>query len=183
VEPLDLVGDVDSRRDHIRGALDAPVTLVEYGDFQCPYCRQAEGVVRELLEAFGDDLRLVWRHLPLSHIHPDAQHAAEAAEAAGAQGAFWEMHDMLLAHQAELRPVDLVRHADDLGLETEPFREALRRHAYAERIAADVATAEASGAPGTPTFFVNAKRHEGAYDFDTLASVVRDAGATFRESR
>jgi protein-disulfide isomerase len=148
--------------------------------FQCPYCRQADSVVRELLETFGDDLRLVWRHLPLSHIHPDAQHAAEAAEAAGAQGAFWEMHDMLLAHQDRLWPIDLVRSAEELGLDTEPFREALRRHAYAERIAADVATAEASGATATPTFFVNAKRHDGAYDFDTLASVVRDAGARER---
>jgi len=100
VEPVDLANGVDSRRDHIRGTEDAPVTLVEYGDFQCPYCRQAESVVRELLEAFGDDLRLVWRHLPLSHLHPDAQLAAEAAEAAGAQGAFWEMPRLRGARRA-----------------------------------------------------------------------------------
>jgi protein-disulfide isomerase len=180
VEPVDLADDLDSRRDHVRGTQHAPVTLLEYGDFQCPFCRQAESVVRKLLEAFRDDLRLVWRHLPLSLIHPDAQLAAEAAEAAGAQGAFWEMHDMLLARQDELRPVDLVRRAKDLGLDTEPFLEALRSRAYAERVAADVATAEVSGATGTPTFFVNGKRHEGAYDVDTLASVVRDAGARAR---
>jgi protein-disulfide isomerase len=203
VEPVDLADNVDSRRDHIRGAQDAPVTLVEYGDFQCPYCRRAEGVVRKLLQAFGDDLRLVWRHLPSSHLHPDAQLAAEAAEAAGAQGAFWEMHDLLLAHQDDLPSLDLVRHANDLGLDTELFREAqrrhayvrhakdlgldtelfreaLRRHVYAERVAADIATAMASGAPGTPTFFVNGKRHERVYDYDTLASAVRDAGARSR---
>ena len=99
---------VDPERDHIRGPADAPVTLVEYGDFECPYCGQAEPVVRELL-ADDDDLRYVWRHLPLTDVHPHAQLAAEAAEAAAAQGAFWEMHDLLLAHQDELQPADLMR--------------------------------------------------------------------------
>src|SRR3954470_3359037 len=109
VEPVDLANNVDSRRDHIRGAQDAPVTLVEYGDFQCRYCGRAEWVVRTLLETLGDDLRLVWRNLPLSHLHPDAQLAAEAAEAAGAQGAFWEMPRLrgaTRAHgRADLRPM------------------------------------------------------------------------------
>jgi protein-disulfide isomerase len=175
VEPVDLANDVDSRRDHIRGTKDAPVTLVEYGDFQCPYCRRAEGVVRKLLQAFGDDLRLVWRHLPVPQLHPDAQLAAEAAEAAGLQGAFWEMHDTLLAHQLELRPLDLVRYAKDLGLDVEPFRDGLSRHTYAKRIAEDIATAEASGVTRTPTFFINGKRHDGDYDIDTLASRLREA--------
>jgi len=183
VELVDLATDVDPRRDHIRGARDAPVTLVEYGDFQCPPCRQADGVVRELLQVFGDDLRLVWRHLPSPHFHPDARLAAEAAEAAAVQGAFWELHDTLLAHQQELRPLDLVRYAKDVELDLEPFREALTRHRYAGRVAEDIATAEASGVTGTPTFFINGKRHDGAYDIDTLASALRDAGAQLRESR
>ena len=101
---IDLAEDVDPARDHIRGAADAPVTLIEYGDFQCPYCGQAEAVIRELLASFGDDLRYVWRHLPLNDVHPNAQMAAEAAEAAAAQGKFWPMHDLLLAHQDALRP-------------------------------------------------------------------------------
>jgi protein-disulfide isomerase len=180
VERVDLANDVDPRRDHIRGAPDAPVTLVEYGDFQCLYCQQAESVVRKLLQGFSDDLRLVWRHLPSPHVHPDARLAAEAAEAAGVQGAFWELHDTLLAHQQELRPLDLARYAKDLELDIESFREALTRRRYAERVADDIATAEASGVTGTPTFFINGKRHHGAYDADTLASALRDAGARGR---
>ncbi|MBX5469671.1 MAG: Na+/H+ antiporter NhaA, partial [Thermoleophilaceae bacterium] len=116
-EIVDLADDVDPERDHIRGAEDAPVTLVEYGDYECPYCGQAEVVVRELLLSFGDDLRYVWRHLPLNDVHPNAQLAAEAAEAAAAQGAFWEMHDKLLDHQDELGPRDLGRYAEELGLD------------------------------------------------------------------
>ena len=105
---VDLAVPVDPERDHIRGPAEAPVTVVEYGDFECPYCGRAEPVIRELLADFGD-VRYVWRHLPLSDVHPNAQLAAEAAEAAAAQGAFWEMHDLLLDHQGELRPRDLQR--------------------------------------------------------------------------
>ena len=103
------------------------MTLVEYGDFECPYCGQAEPIVRELLQSFGDDLRYVWRHLPLTDVHPNAQLAAEAAEAAAAQGKFWEMHDLLLAHQDELDPPDLRRYADELGLDVDRFWEDVRR--------------------------------------------------------
>ena len=126
-EILDLAEDVDPERDHIRGPDDAPVTLVEYGDFECPYCGQAEAVIRELLDSFGDDLRYVWRHLPLNDVHPNAQLAAEAAEAAGAQGAFWEMHDLLLDHQDELGPRELARTPSELGLDVDRFWEELRR--------------------------------------------------------
>ena len=174
---LDLAEDVDPERDHIRGAPDAPVTLLEYGDFECPYCGQAEPVVRELVGSFGDDLRYVWRHLPLNDVHPSAQMAAEAAEAAGAQGAFWEMYDRLLAHQDELRPPDLVRHAEELGLDVDRFRDDLRRREHAPRVTEDVASADASGVAGTPTFFVNGTRHQGAYDLDTLSQAVRRARA------
>jgi Na+/H+ antiporter NhaA len=174
---VDLYDDVDPEHDHVRGADDAPVTLVEYGDYECPYCGRAEIVIRELLTSFGDDLRYVWRHLPLSDVHPNAQTAAEAAEAAGAQGRFWEMHDCLLDHQDELAPKELPRHAATIGLDVERFTEDLRRRVYAERIADDVHTADASGVAGTPSFFVNGRRYQGAYDLPTLTSVVRSARA------
>ena len=172
---LDLSEEVDPARDHIRGPDDALVTLVEYGDFECPYCGQAESVVRELLSSFGDDLRYVWRHLPLNDVHSKAQLAAEATEAAGAQGKFWEMYDALLAHQDALTPSDLGRYAEELGVDVDRFWEALRHHEYAARVADDVASADASGVSGTPTFFVNGRRHQGAYDVDTLSAIVRSA--------
>jgi protein-disulfide isomerase len=172
---VDLAEDVDPERDHIRGAPDAPVTLVEYGDYECPYCGQAEEVIRQLLSSFGDDLRYVWRHLPLNDVHPSAQLAAEAAEAAAAQGAFWPMHDTLLAHQDELRPIHLRRYAEQIGLDVERFRDELRRREHLPRVAEDVASADASGVAGTPSFFINGRRHSGAYDVAALTAVVDDA--------
>jgi Na+/H+ antiporter NhaA/predicted DsbA family dithiol-disulfide isomerase len=172
---VDLADDVDPERDHIRGDMNAPVTLVEYGDYECPYCGQAEEVIRELLSAFGDDLRYVWRHLPLNDVHPSAQLAAEAAEAAAAQDAFWPMHDTLLAHQDELRPMHLRRYAEEIGLDIERFRDELRRREHLPRIAEDVASADASGVAGTPTFFINGRRHQGAYDVAALTSAVEAA--------
>jgi Na+/H+ antiporter NhaA len=176
-EIVDLAEDVDPERDHIRGAMDAPVTLVEYGDYDCPYCGQAETVVRELLLDFGDDLRYVWRHLPLNDAHQNAQVAAEAAEAAAAQGKCWEMHDELLAHQDQITPRDLLRYAEEIGLDTRQFSDELHRHEHAERIADDVRTADASEVAGTPSFFINGKRHHGAYDEATLTAAVRAARA------
>jgi Na+/H+ antiporter NhaA len=170
---LDLSDDVDPARDHLRGADDALVTLVEYGDFECSYCGQAEPVVRQLLASFGDDLRYVWRHLPLNDVHSSAQLSAEAVEAASAQGKFWELYDALLAHQDSLTPSDLRRYAYELDLDVERFWDELRRHEYAPRVAEDVASADASGVSGTPTFFVNGRRHHGAYDIDTLTVAVR----------
>jgi Na+/H+ antiporter NhaA len=172
---VDLYDDVNPEHDHIRGADDAPVTLVEYGDYQCPYCGQAEVVIRQLLDSFGDELRYVWRHLPLEDVHPNAQRAAEAAEAAAAQGRFWPMHDTLLTHQDELSPRDLRRHATSIGLDLDRFGEDLRTREHAERVADDVRSADASGVTGTPTFFVNGQRHQGAYDVETLTRVVRAA--------
>ncbi|MCW3067403.1 MAG: nhaA [Solirubrobacterales bacterium] len=170
---LDLSQDVDPDRDHIRGPDDALVTLLEYGDFECPYCGQAEGAIRDLLASFGDEVRYVWRNLPLNDVHPNAQLAAEAAEAAAAQGSFWEMHDILLGHQGELKPEDLESYAGQLGLDTDRFLEALRRRQYAARVSEDVSSADESGVSGTPTFFVNGRRHYGAYDIDTLTETVR----------
>jgi Na+/H+ antiporter NhaA len=174
-ELLDLSDDVDPERDHIRGSDSAPVTLIEYGDYQCPYCGQAEVAIRELLDSFGDELRYVWRHLPLNDVHPNAQMAAEASEAAAAQGQFWEMNDRLLAHQDELTPRDLAHHAEELGLDVDRFWRELRDRDHAERVAEDVASADASGVAGTPSFFINGRRHQGAYDVDTLSAAVRRA--------
>ena len=174
-EIIDLVDDVDPARDHIRGSGDALVTLVEYGDYECPYCGQAEVVIRELLVSFSDDLRYVWRHLPLNDVHPHAELAAEAAEAAGAQGKFWEMHDELLAHQDHLEPDELVGYARTLGLDVERFWRDVRESRHAGRIGDDVTTADASGVTGTPTFFINGRRHEGPYDVATLSAQVRSA--------
>jgi Na+/H+ antiporter NhaA len=173
---VDLSVPVDPDRDHIRGPDDALVTLVEYGDFECPYCGLAEPVIRQLLRNFGD-IRYVWRHLPLNDVHPHAQLAAEAAEAAAAQGAFWEMYEQLLTHQDALSRDDLIGYAAELGLDTERFANDLDEHEGAARIAEDVDSADLSGVSGTPTFFINDRRHYGAYDIDTLSAAVRTAGA------
>ncbi|MGI8329133.1 Na+/H+ antiporter NhaA [Actinomadura scrupuli] len=174
---VDLAAPVDPDRDHMRGPDDAPVTMVEYGDFECPFCGQAEPVVRELLTDFGGDVRYVWRHLPLNDVHPNAQLAAEAAEAAAEQGAFWEMHDLLLDRQDALKVSDLVRYAAELGLDADRFRHDLRTHRGTDRIAEDVDSADLSGVSGTPTFFINGRRHHGAYDIISLSTAVRAAHA------
>jgi Na+/H+ antiporter NhaA len=171
---VDLAAPVDPERDKVRGPMDAPVTVVEYGDFECPYCGRAESVIRDLLADFGD-VRYVWRHLPLTDVHPQAQVAAEASEAAADQGAFWEMHDVLLENQSALRPQDLMRHAEELGLDVERFRKHLRRRQGAARISEDVDSADLSGVSGTPTFFINGRRHRGAYDIAHLSAAVRAA--------
>ncbi len=172
----DLAVPVDPEVDHLRGPADAPVTIVEYGDFECPYCGRAEPVIREFLAEHGD-VGYVWRHLPLTDVHPHAQLAAEASEVAARQGRFWEMHDLLLGHQGELRPRDLLRYAEELGLDAERFRDEMRGHRGAARVARDVDSADLSGVSGTPTFFVNGRRHYGPYDIDTLSRVARLAGA------
>ncbi|MBO2464743.1 Na+/H+ antiporter NhaA [Actinomadura violacea] len=171
---IDLAAPVDAERDHVRGPERAPVTVVEYGDFECPYCGQAEPVIRELLAGQGD-VRYVWRHLPLTDVHPQARLAAQAAEAAAEQDAFWDMHDLLFRHQDALQPKDLVRYAGDLGLDVPRFRDDLRRSAGSARIAEDVDSADLSGVSGTPTFFVNGRRHQGAYDLESLQYAVRIA--------
>jgi Na+/H+ antiporter NhaA len=172
---LDLVVDVDPDRDHIRGPDSAPVTLLEYGDFECPYCGQAERIVRELLSAHGDDVRYAWRHLPLNDVHPTAQLAAEASEAAAAQGKFWEMYDILLGHQDALSMHDLVEYARQLELDVDRFTDELRRREYAPRVSEDVASADESAVSGTPTFFINGRRHYGVYDINTLTDEVSAA--------
>jgi len=177
-ELVDLVDPVDPELDHIRGPETASVTLVEYGDFECPYCGIAEPVVRDLLH--DDDLRYVWRHLPLTDVHPRAQIAAEVAEAAHAQGAFWEMHDLLLANQENLQPKDLMAYAEQLGLDNQRIHDEVKRHVAAARVARDVESADLSGVSGTPTFFINGQRHYGAYDVETLKTAIKVARARAR---
>ena len=169
----DLVPEVDPQRDHIRGPVDAPITVIEFGDFECPHCGRAEPVVRELLA--DTDVRYVWRHLPLLDVHPQAQLAAEASEAASKQGAFWEMHDLLLAHQDDLRLRDLLAYAGQLDLDVERVHDELKRRAFEGLIARHVESADLSGVSGTPTFFVNGQRHYGAFDLESLKAAVRTA--------
>ena len=174
-ELLDLTEDVDPDVDHLRGNGDAPVVLLEYGDYECPYCGQAETVIRELLDVFGDELCYVWRHLPLNDVHPRAQVAAEVAEAAGAEGRFWEMHDLLISHQDELLPMHIRGYAEQLGLDVDRLWRDVHGREFAPRVTRDVASADESGVSGTPTFFINGRRHQGAYDMETLTSAVRAA--------
>ena len=172
---LDLAEDVDEQRDHVRGPEDALVTLVEYGDFECPYCGRAEPTIRQLLSDFDQELRYVWRHLPLNDVHAHAQIAAEASEAAAAQGRFWDYYDALFEDQAALNAKDLIARAERLGLDTARFTSELREHRHAGRVADDVASADESGVSGTPTFFINGRRHHGPYDIASLTAAVQAA--------
>lgn len=170
--PTELCRPVDPARDHILGPADAPLTVVEYLDYECPFCARATGVIHELRERFGDDLRYVVRHLPLPDVHPHAEQAAVAAEAAAEQGRFWPMHDLLFTRQDELEMEDLIGYAAELGLDVEQFVRDLQREDLADRVREDVASAEASGARGTPTFFVGRERHAGPHDARTLIEKV-----------
>ena len=173
---IDLADDVDPERDHIRGDPDGAVTLVEYADFECPYCGRAEPTIRELLDMHhGGGLRYVFRHLPLQDVHPHAQLAAEASEAAAAQGAFWPMHDTLMAHQGELDLDDVHRYADELELDADRLEDEVRRRVYVGRVSEDVQSADASGVSGTPTFFINGRRHQGVYDIEALTKAISRA--------
>ncbi|BDI34292.1 hypothetical protein CCAX7_63430 [Capsulimonas corticalis] len=161
-----------SEQDHREGPDSAPVTLVEYGDFECPYCAQAHEIVKELHKQLGDRLRIVFRNFPLVDIHPYAQLAAEAAEAAGAQGQYWEMHDTLYDHQEDLNAASLTQYAEDLSLDVERFTRELSEHTYATRVRDDFDGGLASGVPGTPTFFINGLHHKGPLDFETLLKAI-----------
>ena len=162
-----------SERDHVLGPATAPVTLVEYGDYECPYCGAAHRSVERVLQVMGNDLRFAFRHFPLSQIHPHAYQAAEAAEAAGAQGRFWEMHDLLFENQDRLGLRDLIGYAGALGLDLERFVTDLRGHANAGRLREDFLSGVRSGVNGTPTFFVNGLRHDGGYDVEVLLEALR----------
>jgi Na+:H+ antiporter, NhaA family len=157
-----LTPPVDVARDHVRGRTDAPVTLVEYGDFQCPYCGEAYPVVLDLLERFGDRLRFVFRHFPVPDLHPHAAAAAEAAEAAGAEGRFWDMHDRLFTHQLQLSDAELRGHAEAIGLDVERYDKALQEGVHTGRVEQDLRSGAQSGVPSTPRFFINGVIHLGS---------------------
>ena len=162
-------------RDHIRGPESAPYVLLEYGDYQCPYCRAAQGVVEQLLVAAGDEIRYAYRHFPLSQIHPQAALAAEAAEAAGAQGRFWEMHELLFQHQDRLTPHDLLGYASALRLDVQRVALELERNVHRQRVREDFLSGVRSGVNGTPTFFINGVRHNGGWDLQSLLEALREA--------
>jgi len=155
-------------RDHRRGPADAPVVFVEYGDYECPHCLQAHGIVRELQERLGDRFSYIFRHFPIRTSHVHAQHAAEAAEAAAAQGKFWEMHDKLFANQDALDDESLVRYAGEIGLDVERFRRELAEHIHADRVTGDFRSGVRSGVNGTPTFYINGERYDGPWDVESL---------------
>ena len=163
------------KRDHILGPETAAVTLVEYGDYECPYCGLAHPIVKELLRRLGDQLRFAYRHFPLTQVHPHAEHAAQAAEAAGKQGKFWEMHDTLFENQDALDDADLIRYAMALGLNQSRFVRDMGDPAVIEHIREDVYSGIQSGVSGTPTFFINGVRHDGSYDLDALLAAIEDA--------
>jgi protein-disulfide isomerase len=166
-------------RDHAEGPEDAPVTLVEYGDYECPHCGRAYPIVKRIQDQLGSRLRFVFRNFPLAEIHPHAQHAAEAAEAAGAQGRFWEMHDALFEHQGALGDRHLAQYAAAIGLDEGRFQRELSDHTHARRVREDFSSGVRSGVNGTPTFFINGVRHDDGWDFETLMTAL-DAASTTR---
>jgi protein-disulfide isomerase len=167
-----LATPVGPERDHIQGPADAPVTLVEYGDYECPYCGGAYPIIKEVQARMGDRLRFVFRNFPITTSHPHAEQAAEAAEAAGAQGRFWEMHDLLFENQKRLRDEDLRAYAERIGLDLERFDKELSEHVHAPRVREDFMSGVRSGVNGTPTFFINDVRHDDGYDVDTLLAAL-----------
>lgn len=159
-------------RDHVKRSLEAPVVLVEYGDYECPHCQEVYPILYQLKERLGDRIAYVYRHFPISRQHPNAQLAAEAAEAAAAQGKFWEMHHRLFTHQNELGFDDLLRHARAIGLDVDRFRHELQEHLYADRVREDFMSGVRSGVNGTPTFYINGIRYDGAWDFESLLEAI-----------
>jgi protein-disulfide isomerase len=161
--------------DHVLGDPDAPVTLVEYGDYECPYCGRAHTSVKEVLRRMGPEVRYTYRHFPLAEVHPHALQAAEAAEAAGRQGQFWPMHDMLFRNQNALEYEDLLGYAEVLGLDTARFASELESHAHLNKVRSDFHSGVRSGVNGTPTFFVDGGRFDGNWAPDTLIAALRRA--------
>jgi protein-disulfide isomerase len=168
IETVKLALPVSRSRDHIQGPDTAPATLVEYGDYECPYCGQAYIIIKQIQQLLGKNLRFVFRNFPLTQVHPHAQHAAEAAESAGAQRKFWEMHDYLYEHQQALDDEHLVQYAAILGLDLPKFVQDISHHVHAAHIREDFLSGVRSGVNGTPTFFINGTRYNNSWDLETL---------------
>jgi len=171
----ELTLPVSDDRDHIQGPATAPVTLVEYGDYECPYCGAAYPIIKQVQERMGERLRFVFRNFPITTSHPHAEQAAEAAEAADAQGRFWQMHDYLYEHQAHLENGDLLRYGAELGLDVDKFSDELARHVHEARVREDFMSGVRSGVNGTPTFYINGVRHDDSYELETLLGALERA--------
>jgi protein-disulfide isomerase len=172
-----LTTPVTEDRDHIQGPGDAAVTLLEYGDYECPYCGAAYPIVKEVQARMGTTLRFVFRNFPITTSHPHAEQAAEAAEAAAVQDRFWQMHDVLYENQKRLRDEDLRGYAEQVGLDVEPFDQELAEHVHAARVREDFMSGVRSGVNGTPTFYINGARHDDSYDIETLVAALERAAA------
>ena len=170
-----LTVPVDPGRDHIQGPADAPVTLVEYGDYQCPYCGKAHAIIQAAQARLGDRMRFVFRNFPITTSHQYAEAAAEAAEAAGAQGRFWPMHDVLYENQRQLSDADLRGYAEGVGLDLDRYDADMASHAHAERVREDFMGGVRSGVNGTPSFYINGARYDDSYDLETLVAALEDA--------
>jgi protein-disulfide isomerase len=172
-----LTAPVDGERDHVQGLPNAAVTLVQYGDYECPYCGEAHPIVKEMQARMGEAMRFVFRNFPISTSHPHAEHAAEAAEAAGAQERFWEMHDLLYERQRHLTDEDLHAYAEELGLDVERFDKEMAEHVHADRVHEDFMSGVRSGVNGTPTFYINGVRHDDSYEAEVLVEAIERVAA------
>ena len=173
-----LTVPVNIGSDHIRGSINTPITLVEYGDYECPYTGMAYSIIKEIMKQFGDNVYIVFRNFPLNDIHPHAQHAAEAAEAAAAQDKFWQMHDYLFEHQKALDDIHLFEYAQKVGLDIDRFKKEMSGHIYAPLINESLRNGIDSGVEGTPTFFVNGVHYEDSLDLDTFSNVLKKNNLT-----
>jgi protein-disulfide isomerase len=173
-ETKKLITPVNIGTDHIRGSIDAPISIVEYGDYECPYTGMAYPIVKEIMKKFNNKVYFVFRNFPLSDIHPHAQHAAETAEAAAAQDKFWQMHDYLFEHQKALDDSHLLQYAEKVGLDINKFKTEVSGHTYAPLIEESLKSGIDSGVQGTPTFFVNGKHYEDSWDLETFSNVLEN---------
>jgi protein-disulfide isomerase len=169
----------DVSRDHIRGAPGAPISLLEYGDYECPFCGEVQPIVQEILQRLGDNVCFAFRHFPLTNVHPHSEHAAEAAEAAGAQGKFWEMHDVLFENQQALEDESLAEYAAGLGLDEERLIREVTSEAYAHRIREDFRSGARGGVNGTPSFFINGERYDGPRGLEPLLAAISQSSDRF----
>src|SRR5918996_2277736 len=175
IETVKLALPVSRSRDHIQGPDTAPATLVEYGDYECPFCGQAYIIIKQVQNLLSNDLRFIFRNFPLTQVHPHAQHAAEAAESAGSQNEFWKMHDYLYEHQQQLADKHLRQYASALGMDVERFDDEMARHIHANRVREDFMSGVRSGVNGTPTFYINGIRHDDSWDGKMLLAAIKDS--------